>query len=118
MGQSKAFSRNVFFLPNDKETGPLLVQYLGDSSASKVFAQKNAKPDKAIVFVRSKPSEIKDWRAKVENTDAYVVCKNEITKRTIDEDPIEQEMVEKTPECGAITKSQEEDQSPATPHMI
>lgn len=95
VGQSKAFSRNVFFLPNDKETGPLLVQYLGDSSASKVFAQKNAKPDKAIVFVRSKPSEIKDWRAKVENTDAYVVCKNEITKRTIDEDPIEQEMVGK-----------------------
>ena len=70
-GVSKAFSRNVIFLPSDKETGPFLVQYLGDSLASRVFAHKNAKPDKATVFVRSKPSQIKDWQAKVENTDAH-----------------------------------------------
>ena len=75
--------------------GPFLVQYLGDSSASKVFAHKNAKPDKATVFVRSKPSKVKNWQAKVENTDAHIVYKNEVTKSTTDEDPIEQEMVGK-----------------------
>ena len=82
-------------MPNDKETSPFLVQYLGDSSASKVFAHKNAKPDKATVFVRSKPSKVKNWQAKVENTDAHIVYKNEVTKSTTDEDPIEQEMVGK-----------------------
>ena len=50
-GESKAFSRNVFLFANDKETGPFLVQYLGDSSASEVFACKNAKSNKATVFV-------------------------------------------------------------------
>ena len=74
---------------------PFLVEYLGDSSASKVFAHKNAKPDKATVFVRSKPSKVKNWQAKVENTDAHIVYKNEVTKSTTDEDPIEQEMVGK-----------------------
>ena len=50
-GASKDFLRNIFFLPSDKETGPFLVQYLGDLSASTVFAHKNSKPDKATVFV-------------------------------------------------------------------
>ena len=47
------------------------------------------------MFVRSKPSKVKNWQAKVENTDAHIVYKNEVTKRTTDEDPIEQEMVGK-----------------------
>ncbi|KAK2558304.1 hypothetical protein P5673_019429 [Acropora cervicornis] len=38
---------------------------------------------------------VKNWQAKVENTDAHIVYKNEVTKRTTDEDPIEQEMVGK-----------------------
>ena len=88
--------KHIFFLSNDKETGPFLVQsgaIPGDSSASKVFPHKNAKPDKATVLVQSKPSQVKDWQAKVENTDAHIVYKNEVTKRTTDEYPIEQEMV-------------------------
>ena len=40
-GASKSFIRSVFFLPNDKDNGPFLIQYLGDSTASKNFgAQK------------------------------------------------------------------------------
>jgi len=66
-------------------------QYLGDSLPSKVFAHKNAKPDKPTMFLRSKPS--KEWQVRVENTDAHIVYKNEVTKRTTHEDPIEQEMV-------------------------
>ena len=111
-GASKAFLRNVFLSPNEKETSLFLVQYLGDLSASKVFSHKNAKLDKATVFVRCKPSKVKYWQTKVENTGAHIVYKNGVTKRTTDEDLIEQEM-----ECGAITKSHEEDQLPATPHM-
>ena len=76
------------------------------------FSHKNAQLDEATVFVRCKPSKVRDWQAKVENTGAHIVWKNGVTKRTTNEDPIEQEM-----ECGAIMKSHEEDQSPATPHM-
>ena len=80
-GASKTFMRSVFFLPNAKDTGPFAIQYLGDSSASKVFAHRNTKSDKATMFVRSKPSQIKHWQAKVENTDAHIVYKNEVTKQ-------------------------------------
>ena len=41
------------------------------------------------------PSQVKDWQAKVENTDAHIVYKSEVTKRTTAQDPIEQEMAGK-----------------------
>ena len=48
------------------------------------------------MFVRSKPSQVKNWQAKVENTDAHVVYKNEVTRRNLDdEDPVEQEVLAK-----------------------
>ena len=42
------------------------------------------------------PSQVKDWQAKVENTDTHIVYKSEVTKRTTAQDPIEQEMVGKS----------------------
>ena len=48
------------------------------------------------MFVRSKPSQIKNWQAKVENTDAHVVYKNKVTKKSLDdEDPVEQQVFAK-----------------------
>jgi len=45
--------------PNGKDTGPFLIQYLGDSSESKVFAHQNTKADKATTICLLKASQAK-----------------------------------------------------------
>ena len=95
-GASKSFIRSVFFLPNDKDNGPFLIQYLGDSTASKLLAHRNTKTEKATMFVRTKPSKVKVWKQKVETEDAHVLYKKEVARQIEnEEDPVEEEILGK-----------------------
>ena len=48
----KRFIRNVYFLPNNKDTGPFIIQYLGDSSTFKVTGHWDRKKDTVNVYAR------------------------------------------------------------------
>ena len=104
-GASKSFIRSVFFLPNDKDNGPFLIQYLGDSTASKLLAHRNTKTEKATMFVRTKPSKVKVWKQKVETEDAHVLYKKEVARQIEnEEDPVEEEILGKPRISQIITK--------------
>ena len=86
-GASKRFMRNIYFLPNNKDTGPFIIQYLGDSSTGHC----NSKKDTVNVYVQTK---MNTWSALVENEDAYVIYKKEVAcENENTEKPVEEELL-------------------------
>ena len=78
-GASKSFIRDVFFSQVIRIMG--LIQYLGESTASKIFAHRNIKTAKTTILVQRKPSKVKVWQQKVETEDAHVLYKKKWTDK-------------------------------------